>query len=61
MPTAIPAEAILKRGAPLSDWIRFGLIQVRAKKPSTTLGIAASSSRSGLRKPRARRPAYSER
>ena len=32
MPTATPAAAMLKSGAPLMGWIRFGLIQVEGEE-----------------------------
>ena len=60
MPTAIPAAAMLKTGAP-NGWMRVGLMTVRAKKPSTTLGIEASTSSTGLSQRRMRRLAYSDR
>src|SRR5438093_7755729 len=53
---------MLKTGA--SDtrrWMRFGLIQVRAKNPRTTLGIEARISSTGFRTARVRLPAYSDR
>ena len=54
MPTASPADAMFDSGAPVSGWTMFGLIQVRAKKPRTTLGIEARISRIGLRRRRTR-------
>ena len=60
MPTATPAAAMLKIGAP-NGWIRFGLMTVSAKNPSTTLGMEARISRIGLSQRRTRRLAYSER
>ena len=48
-------------GASVKVWMMFGLIQVSAKKPSTTLGIEARISMIGLRARRAPGEAYSER
>ena len=42
-------------------WTTFGLMNVRAKKPRTTLGMPARISRIGLTMPRTRGLAYSER
>jgi hypothetical protein len=47
-------------GAPVSGCTTFGLIQVSAKKPRTTLGIEARTSSAGLRTRRLRGPAYSD-
>ncbi len=62
MPTAIAAAARLKPFAPgTSVWTIVGLMNVRAKKPRTTLGMPARISRIGLTVPRTRGLAYSER
>ena len=61
IPTPIPAAARLKM--PLVEQLldQFGLITVRAKNPSTTLGIPASNSTMGFSRRRIGREAYSER
>ena len=48
-PTAMPAAAMFESGASVEGWIMFGLIQVSAKKPSTTLGMEARISMIGFR------------
>jgi hypothetical protein len=61
-PTARPAENRLKSEADgLMPWTMFGLMNRRAKKPRTTLGMPASISRIGLIVRRARACAYSDR
>ena len=42
-------------------WTTFGLMKVRAKKPSTTLGMPARISRIGFTVRRTRGLAYSDR
>ena len=62
-PTARPAESMLKGivGPGQIGSMIVGLRTVSAKKPSTTLGMAASISRMGLSQPRSRGLAYSAR
>ena len=62
MPTPIPAASMLNVFASAnSGLIRFGVIRVRAKKPMTTDGMLARSSRTGLIARRAFGVAYSDR
>ncbi len=62
MPTPMPAASRLNGAALLKNrTTKSGLITVSAKKPSTTLGMPASTSTIGLRKRRVRGRAYSAR
>src|SRR5262245_54947442 len=60
-PTAKPADAMLKSGVGPGQIgsITVGARTVKAKKPRTTLGMAASTSRMGLTMRRVRNVAYS--
>ena len=58
-PTATAAAAKLKPLAPgTRAWMMVGLMNVRAKKPRTTLGMPARTSRTGLTTHRTRGLAY---
>ena len=57
----MPGDAMLTAARRSSGWTTFGLIQVSAKKPSTTLGMEARISMIGLRTLRTRGVAYSDR
>ena len=63
-PTAIDPAAALKmntRSSPKIGRSRSGVMNWRAKKPTITVGMPARISRVGLRTPRTRGLAYSER
>jgi len=62
MPTPRPAASMLNTVAcGQTRWTMLGLMNVRAKKPRTTLGMLARISRIGFTKDRVRGEAYSER
>ena len=61
MPTAMPPLAALNTLNPSLKTCKSGVMTVSAKNPYTTVGTPANTSRIGLRKPRTRRGAYSDR